>query len=248
MASGGPPIVSYRDYGFIGFDRAVVVDVETTGLDPKNDRVVSIACLRGSITEFATKGTTYLDRFEALLNPGIPIPPEATCVHGIKDSDVLGKNAFADIAGELRDFIGDLPLVGHNVSYDKAFLSEEFKRTGTSSLHRNKTFCTMRRLREHFGYADDTWSNMSLDEACARFGLKGRAAAAHSAIEDALLALQLAGGLYQLDNGLVLLGEPAQKPIREPSEAGARKGRRLLVLVAIALILVLLLLLSVVMR
>jgi DNA polymerase III epsilon subunit-like protein len=100
---------SYRDYGFTGFDNAVVVDVETTGLDPKKDRIVSIACLRGSIAELATTGYTHLDQFTARLNPGIPIPREATRVHGIEDRDVAAEETFADIALQLREFIGELP-------------------------------------------------------------------------------------------------------------------------------------------
>jgi DNA polymerase III epsilon subunit family exonuclease len=195
-------LASYRDHGFTGFDRAVVVDVETTGFDPKNDRIVAIACLRGSIAELAIKGVTHLDQFSARLNPGIPIPPEATRVHGIKDSDVTGQESFGDIAAQLREFIGTLPLIGHNVSYDKAFLSEEFKRAGQSSLHRNRVYCTMKRLKEHFGYSEDVWRNMSLSEAAAHFGLEGRAGPYHDPTEDAFLTLQLAGGLYQLDNGI----------------------------------------------
>jgi DNA polymerase III subunit epsilon len=167
MHSAGRDTISYRDHGFVGFDRAVVVDVETTGLDPKTDRIVSIACLRGSMMEFATKGSTYLDRFEAHLNPGIPIPPEATRVHGIEDSDVIDRESFADIAVQLREFVGTLPLIGHNVAYDKAFLSEELNRAGQKSLHHNKSYCTMMRLREHFGYSADSWTNMSLTEAAA---------------------------------------------------------------------------------
>jgi DNA polymerase III epsilon subunit-like protein len=196
-------LATYRDHGFTGFDKAVVVDVETTGLDPKSDRIVAVACLRGSIAEFATKGFTHLDQFTARLDPGIPIPPEATRAHGIKDSDVTGQESFGDIAAQLRDFIGTLPLIAHNTSHDKAFLSEEFKRAGQKSLHQNKAYCTMKRLREHFGYSQEVWRNLSLAEAAAHFGLNNnRAGPYHDPLEDALLTLQLAGGLYQLDNGI----------------------------------------------
>ena len=64
-------LFAHHDHSFTGFDRAVVVDVETTGSDPKNDRVLRIACLRGSIADFATKGSTHLDQFTVRLNPGI---------------------------------------------------------------------------------------------------------------------------------------------------------------------------------
>jgi DNA polymerase III epsilon subunit-like protein len=237
MPSAGRHIPSYRDHGFIGFDRAVVLDVETTGLDARNDRIVCIACFRGSIAELATKGSTHLDRFEARLNPGIPIPPAATRVHGIKDSDVMGDETFADIAAQLREFIGSLPLIGHNVSYDKAFLSEEFRRAGQKSLHGNKSYCTMKRLREHFGYSADSWSNMSLADAAARFGLGCRIGAYHSAAEDAMLALQLAGGLYQLDNDLLPPSGRTHKQAERVRPPNAPRSRRTLVLVAVALVL-----------
>jgi DNA polymerase III epsilon subunit family exonuclease len=227
---------TYRDYGFTGFDKAVVVDVETTGLDPRKDRIVSIACLRGSIAELATTGSTRLDQFTARLNPGIPIPREATRVHGIKDRDIAAEDTFADIAIQLRQFIAELPLIGHNVSYDKAFLSNEFKRAGQRSLHRNKSYCTMKRLREHFGYSEDSWRNMSLNEAACRFGLKRLTEARHDATEDAMLALQLAGGLYQLDNGLASArGRTHEHPgwARPPSMARARTNLILLIVLSL---------------
>jgi DNA polymerase III subunit epsilon len=134
-----------HDHSFTEFDRAVVVDVETTGSDPKDDRVLRIACLRGSIAGFATKGSTHLDQFTARLNPGIPIPPEASRLDGINDYYyVTGNTRFGDIAAALKEFIGDLPLIGHNVSYDKAFLSEEFNRAGQS---RRAPQARLRRLR-----------------------------------------------------------------------------------------------------
>lgn len=229
---------SYRDYGFVGFDDAVVVDVETTGLDPELDRIICITCLKGSIAEFAKEGRTHLEYFKARLNPGIPIPYEASRVHGIKDDDVRGEERFADIAAQLRAFIGPLPLIGHNITFDKAFLSAEFKRSGQKSLHRNRSYCTMKRLREHFGYSGEAWQNISLEQAASHFGLKGRTEAHHDATEDAMLALQLAGGLYQLDNGLL----PARRKHRQiesevaPSSGKIVAGRNLVLTSIIAIV------------
>ena len=188
-----------HDHSFTEFDRAVVVDVETTGSDPKDDRVLRIACLRGSIAGFATKGSTHLDQFTARLNPGIPIPPEASRLDGIKDYHVTGNTTFGDIAATLKEFIGDLPLIGHNVSYDKAFLSEEFNRAGQNSCHHNKAYCTMKRLRDHFGYMEDAWYT-SLAESAAYFGFKKRVWSYRCPTQNAVLALHVAGGLYRLDN------------------------------------------------
>jgi hypothetical protein len=62
-------LFAHHDHSFTEFDRAVVVDLETTGSDPKNDRVLRIECLRGSIADFATKGFAPLDQFTARLDP-----------------------------------------------------------------------------------------------------------------------------------------------------------------------------------
>jgi DNA polymerase III epsilon subunit-like protein len=227
---------SYRDYGFTGFDKAVVLDIETTGLDARKDRIVSIACLRGNIADLATEGSTHLDQFMARLNPGVPIPRAATRVHGINDCDVAAEETFADIAIQLREFIGELPLIGHNISYDKSFLSHEFNRSGQKSLQRNKSYCTMKRLREHYGYLSGSWRNMSLDEAAGHFGLK-RQGKTHDAMEDAMLALQLAGGLYELDNGLLPLHGQTHQHLQAPP-ARPRCAKANVVLMVIIFILV----------
>jgi DNA polymerase III epsilon subunit-like protein len=190
---------THRDYSFTGFDRAAVADLETTGFDPKNDQVLRIACLRGSIADFATKGFTHLDQFTARLTPGIPIPPEASRFHGINEYHITGNKTFGDIAAPLREFIGALPLIGHNVSFDKGFLSEELKRAEKNPLHHNKAYCTMKRLRDHFGYMEDAWY-LSLAEAAAYFGFKKKVSPYRGATQKALLTLQIAGGLYRLDN------------------------------------------------
>ena len=192
-------LIAHHDHSFTYFDRAVVVDLETTGSDPKNDRVLRIACLRGSITDFATRGFTHLEQFTARLNPGFAIPPEASRFGGINRYHITGNKTFEDIAAPLKKFIGDLPLIGHNVSFDKAFLSAELNRAGQNSFGHNKAYCIMKRLRDHFGYMEDAWY-LSLAEAAAYFGAKKRVWPCRGATRKALLALQVAGGLYRLDN------------------------------------------------
>jgi DNA polymerase III epsilon subunit-like protein len=206
--------LSCRDYSFRGFTRAVVVDVQTTGIDPKCDRIVAIRCLRGSIEELATKGFTHLDAFKAHFDPEISILPEPTCGDGIRESHVAEKGTFAAIAAELREFIGPLPLIGYYVSYDKAFLADEFGRAGQRSLNQNKLYCIFKRLREHFGYSA---GYISLAEACQRFGIDRRAGPHQDAAEDTVLALQLAAYLYQLDNDL------PRTPIRAPELVAAAR-------------------------
>lgn len=105
----------------------VAFDVETTGLDFKNDRIIEIGAVKfkhGEITE----------EFTSFINPGIPIPSVITDLTGIVESDLAAAPAFARIADELLSFIGTLPLCGHQIEFDTTFLKEEFKRLGKSAL------------------------------------------------------------------------------------------------------------------
>lgn len=102
---------------------AVVLDTETTGLDVRADRIVQIGALRmhgGEILEAA--------RFEAVLDPGVPIPEVATRVHGLSDADVAGKPGFAEVAPRLLEFIGNAVIIGHSIHFDLAVLRHEAAR------------------------------------------------------------------------------------------------------------------------
>jgi len=193
---------SCRDYCFTDFDQAVVLDVETTGLEPKEDRIITIAAIKASFPEAARTGQVRGDSIDARVNPGRPIPAAASKIHGIKDHHVADEDGFADIAQQLRDFIGDLPIVGHNVQFDKRFLNAEFKRAGVKGLGRTKSYCTQQRTKEHLGYTGQGWRKVSLAEAAEMMSISGRKGSNHNAMEDAQLALQLGVGFYVLDNGL----------------------------------------------
>ncbi|MFY9779958.1 MAG: 3'-5' exonuclease [Candidatus Baltobacteraceae bacterium] len=92
-----------------------VVDVETTGIDPRRDRVVEVACLRMRRGEI-------VERFCSLVDPGRPIPLEASMVHGIYDPDVRGAPALARLVPRLRALTRDALVVAHNARFDVAFL------------------------------------------------------------------------------------------------------------------------------
>jgi DNA polymerase-3 subunit epsilon len=105
------------------FTRPIVFfDLETTGTDFVQDRVVQISVLKlfTDLTE---------DVRTRLINPGIPIPKEASQVHGIYDDDVRDKPRFSDIAKSLNEFFADCDIAGYNSnSFDIPFLVEEFAR------------------------------------------------------------------------------------------------------------------------
>ena len=102
---------------------AVVLDLETTGLDVRHDRVVQVGALHmlGPRIEDAP-------RFDCLVDPGIPVPPESTRIHGIGDADVSGAATWPDIMARLSDFIGNRVVLGHHVGFDLAVLRHEAAR------------------------------------------------------------------------------------------------------------------------
>lgn len=99
-------------------------DIESTGVVPQRDRIVEIAVLM-----LRPDGTSQSN--VRRLNPGIPIPPGATAIHGITDADVAECPHFADIADKLANYLSDCDFGGYNISgFDVPLLEAEFKRAG----------------------------------------------------------------------------------------------------------------------
>jgi DNA polymerase-3 subunit epsilon len=177
---------------FRGFDEAVVVDVETTGLNAKDDHIVAVAAIRVNFAE--DSDIESLPTFNSLVNPRCPIPADATAVHGITDDDVKDSPMFSKVAWELRDFIGDHRIIAHNARFDKAFLNAAFRRCGVKGLARSKSSCTMRR------YALDGQPYTTLSEAAQELGVDGRKNAHHDALEDARICARIAQKFWAADN------------------------------------------------
>ena len=183
---------------FSGFDEAVVVDLETTGLDPQRDRVVSIAMIRSRFADLKrNSGMMEAKTMDALVHPQRRIPTAASRVNGITDEDVTDKPPFAEIAMLLRGFIGECPIIAHNVSFDRKFLNAEFRRAGVKTLARNKSFCTMRKFQEL-----NPGRKKSLDDVANWMGVKGRAGPRHGAIEDTRITWEIAARFYMMDHGM----------------------------------------------
>ena len=93
----------------------IAFDLETTGIQPKTDAIVEIGAVRFD-------GAEPVETFCTLVNPGRPIPPEASAVNGISDEMVAGSPAVETVLTDLAAFCGDLPLVAHNAPFDFKFL------------------------------------------------------------------------------------------------------------------------------
>jgi DNA polymerase-3 subunit epsilon len=111
-----------------------IFDLETTGINIVKDRIVEIAILR---VEPSGEEKFFIKR----INPGIPIPPQASAIHGITDKDIQNAPSFEEVADEIYDFIKDAYLVGFNSNrFDLPLLVEELLRAGKQvDLKQNKT-------------------------------------------------------------------------------------------------------------
>lgn len=110
---------------FLKLDRPLVVfDIESTGINPRTDRIIELAAIR------VHPDGTRVPR-DWLLNPGVPIPIESTAVHGITDSAVANCPKFGDVKAEIDAFLRGCDLAGFNhTRFDIPLLVEEFLRVG----------------------------------------------------------------------------------------------------------------------
>lgn len=168
--------------------REIVLDTETTGLNPmQGDRIVEVGCIE-LINHVPTD-----QHFHRYINPERSMPAEAEAVHGLSESFLADKPVFADIVDDLVGFLGDSKLVIHNAAFDIGFLNAEYARVRVSPVPMDQTIDTLLIARKKYPGAQ-----ASLDALCRRFGIDNSARTKHGALLDAeLLAdvyLELIGG------------------------------------------------------
>jgi DNA polymerase-3 subunit epsilon len=165
-----------------------VIDTETTGLDPDTgDRIVEIGAVE--LLNLMQTGRS----FHAYINPQRDVPADAVAVHGLTAQFLADKPAFAAVAAELAEFIGDARLVIHNAAFDMKFLNAELGWAQRPSLPWARAVDTLDLARRRFPGAQN-----SLDALCRRFGVDNSGREKHGALLDSeLLAevyLELMGG------------------------------------------------------
>jgi len=168
--------------------REIVLDTETTGLDPtEGHRIVEIACLE-LVNHLPTR-TTY----QRYINPERDMSQDAQAVHGLTGAFLADKPTFEEIVDELLAFLGDAPLVIHNAEFDIRFLNAEFARLGRPALPSERAIDTLMLARRKFPGAQ-----ASLDALCRRFEIDTSARTYHGALIDCDLLskvyLELIGG------------------------------------------------------
>jgi len=155
--------------------REIVLDTETTGLDPaQGHRVIELGCIE-LLNRIPTGAT-----FHAYINPERDVPAEAFAVHGLSAEFLKDKPLFAQIADEFLAFIGDAPLVMHNASFDHTFLCAELKRVERALIARERLIDTLMLARRKHSAGP-----YSLDALCVRYGIDNSRRTKHGALLDA---------------------------------------------------------------
>src|SRR4051794_27929002 len=202
--------------------REIVLDTETTGLDPlKGDRVVEIGCIE--LLNRIPSGQT----FHRYVNPRRDVPDEAFAVHGLSADFLKTHPAFDEVVEDFLEFVGDAPLIAHNAAFDFGFLNSELERVGRPLLGRERVVDTLLLARRRFPGGPN-----SLDHLCGRFGIDNSRRTKHGALLDAeILAevyVELIGArqaqLILVEAGGAAVGtEPGAAPIRLRPQPLARR-------------------------
>ncbi len=153
-------------------ENAVVIDLETTGLHKKTDKIIEVGALK-------IRNGKVVDTFSRLIDPGYPISEETTNLTGITSDMLKDQDSFAQVADELEAFLEEAVLIGHSITTDFAFLKKafvdlrprgyEFAKKGIDTLRLSRAFLPPEQKK-------------TLSAACSYFGLSFQP---HRALEDA---------------------------------------------------------------
>lgn len=176
--------------------RQIVLDTETTGLNPRSgDRIIEIGCV-----ELVNRRLTG-NNFHVYINPERDSEEGALAVHGLTTEFLSDKPKFAEIAAELRDYVSDAEVIIHNAPFDVGFLDAEFSRLSIPGFaeHVGKIIDTLVQAKEmHPGKRN------SLDALCDRYGVSNAHRALHGALLDAELLAEVYLAMTRGQNSLTI--------------------------------------------
>lgn len=154
----------------------IAIDLETTGLDPKRDRMIEIGAVR-------VERGRVVEQFSSLVNPQRTLEPRITALTGITDEMLASAPELSEVLSEVLAFCGEWPLLGHHVIFDYSFLKraavnagQSFARSGVDTLKLARRFMPEQEKK-------------NLSAACAFFGVGQKEA--HRAVSDAISSHQL---------------------------------------------------------
>lgn len=190
----------------------VALDVETSGLSPDNDKIIEIGMAKILDGEL-------IDKYSALINPQRVIPPNIVELTGITQDMLDDKPAIEELIGDILEFIGDYPILGHNVNFDYGFLKKAAVNNGhTFEKQGIDTLKLARRLLPEV-------EHKNLDYLCSYFGID--AGNSHRAYDDAVSAWKLFMRLYSVKpddegfNELITLSHSVKRDV--PSTPAQRR-------------------------
>ena len=168
---------------FAGGAPFTAFDIETTGLDPKRDRIVEFGALK-----FDCRG--LISRYAVLVNPGIPMPGEAGRVNHITDAMLAGQPAISGALPDFLRFVKGTVIIAHNAPFDCGFVNANLERLHAEGAAPfpalpNKTADTLLLARRLFPGRD----RYNLQDLAAYLGLAAQAA--HRALDDARLCMEI---------------------------------------------------------
>lgn len=173
-----PPVAAGPDTPLDALD-VLVIDCESTGLNVGLDRLLSIGGVR-------VRGSRILrgETIDCLIDPGEPIAPASTAIHGITDAMVWGEKSLAERWPEIEPALRDCVLVGHNVGFDLTLLEIELRRAGIE-WRRPASLCTLQLVSA----LEPELRDLNLEIVAESYGIEvsGR----HTALGDALLTAEI---------------------------------------------------------
>src|SRR5579859_3607396 len=194
--------------------REIVLDTETTGLDPlRGDRLVEVGCIE-LINRMPTGQT-----FHRYINPEREMSADAFAVHGLSTEFLADKSFFHEVVEDFLAFIGDAPLVIHNASFDISFINAELDRIKRPSIPRERLVDTLLLARrKHPGVSN------RLDDLCSRYAIDNSHRTKHGALLDAeLLAEVYIDLIGARQSQLILASETSEIRINGTGEMPRRQ-------------------------
>jgi DNA polymerase-3 subunit epsilon len=190
--------------------REIVIDTETTGLDPyQGHRLLEIGCIE--LVNRIPSGQV----FHRYINPERDIPAEVVAIHGIDNERVKNERVFAEIVDELIEFLGDAHLIAHNAMFDLGFINAEMERCGKPLVGRERLIDTLLLARRKYPGGSNR-----LDDLCLRYRIDNSRRTKHGALLDAELLAEVYVELIDARQASLVLVEAG-----DTSEFAVDRGR-----------------------
>jgi DNA polymerase-3 subunit epsilon len=195
--------------------REIVLDTETTGLDPyQGHRLIEIGCV-----ELLNRIPTG-QVFHHYVHPERDIPAEAFAVHGISADFLKDKPRFCEIADDLLAFLGDAPLVIHNAAFDYGFINAELERVAKPPVDRGRLVDTLLLARRKHPAGPNR-----LDDLCIRYRIDSSRRTKHGALLDAEILAEVYVELIGARQAQLILVETSDNTGRTPQQVAAMRVR-----------------------